>query len=166
MEKISALLRVSCGVVLASVVCAASWAAPAAKPKAKSTQTSGSLVVRKASVNTTTKTGSKPASNSKTSASHKRITSKKKDSRSRGQKAPTVDRVTEIQEALAKRGAYPNDPSGKWDAGTVDAMKKFQQANGLNPSGKLNALTLQKLGLGSDVAGRAAPRPEQAPTKQ
>jgi peptidoglycan hydrolase-like protein with peptidoglycan-binding domain len=166
MEKISALLRVSCGVVLASVVCAAVGAAPATKPKAKSTQASGTSVVRKASVNTTTKTGSKSTSNSKTSASRKRITSKKKDSRSRGQKAPTVDRVTEIQEALAKKGAYPNDPSGKWDAGTVDAMKKFQQANGLNPSGKLNALTLQKLGLGSDVAGRAAPRPEQAPTKQ
>ncbi|HET9401094.1 MAG TPA: peptidoglycan-binding domain-containing protein, partial [Candidatus Acidoferrales bacterium] len=79
-------------------------------------------------------------------------------SRSRGQKAPTIDRVTEIQEALAKNGAYPNDPSGKWDSSTIDAMKKFQQTNGLTPSGKLNALTLQKLGLGSDVAGRAAPR--------
>ena len=166
MKNISALLRVSCGIVLASVVCVAAGAAPSTKPKAKSTQTSGNQVVRKASVNTTTKAGAKPASNSKNSASRKRVTSKKRDSRSRGQKAPTVDRVTEIQEALAKRGAYPNDPSGKWDSGTVDAMKKFQQANGLNPSGKLNALTLQKLGLGSDVAGRAAPRPEQAPTKQ
>jgi murein L,D-transpeptidase YcbB/YkuD len=166
MKNICGLLLVTGALVLGSVVCAAAGAAPATRPNGKSPQTSGNTVVRKASVNTTTKTGSKPAGNLKTSASHKRITSKKKDSRSRGQKAPTVDRVTEIQEALAKRGAYPNDPSGKWDAGTVDAMKKFQQANGLNPSGKLNALTLQKLGLGSDVAGRAAPRPEQAPTKQ
>jgi peptidoglycan hydrolase-like protein with peptidoglycan-binding domain len=166
MKNICGLLRVTGAILLGSVVCLAAGAAPARKPKAKTTQASGSAVVRKASVNTTTKSGAKPASTSKTGASRKKITSKKKDSRSRGQKAPTVDRVTEIQEALAKKGAYPNDPSGKWDTGTVDAMKKFQQANGLNPSGKLNALTLQKLGLGSDVAGRAAPRPEQAPTKQ
>ena len=165
MKNISGLLRVACGTVLTAVVCASVWAAPAAKPKGKTAQTNGTSIVRKASVSTT-KTGAKGASSSKTSATHKRVTSKKKDSRSRGQKAPTGDRVTEIQEALAKKGAYPNDPSGKWDPGTVDAMKKFQQANGLNPSGKLNALTLQKLGLGSDVAGRAAPRPEQAPSKQ
>jgi hypothetical protein len=38
-------------------------------------------------------------------------------------------------------------------------MKRFQQVNGLNPSGKLDALSLQKLGLGSDTAGRGAPRP-------
>jgi peptidoglycan hydrolase-like protein with peptidoglycan-binding domain len=166
MKNICALLRVTGAIVLGSFVCLALSGAPARKPKTKSTQASGNAVVRKASVNTTTKSGAKPASTSKTGASRKKITSKKKDSRSRGQKAPTVDRVTEIQEALAKKGAYPNDPSGKWDTGTVDAMKKFQQANGLNPSGKLNALTLQKLGLGSDVAGRASPRPEQVPTKQ
>ena len=41
----------------------------------------------------------------------------------------------------------------------MDAMKKFQSANGLNPSGKLDALTLQKLGLGSETAGLAAPTP-------
>jgi peptidoglycan hydrolase-like protein with peptidoglycan-binding domain len=36
-------------------------------------------------------------------------------------------------------------------------MKKFQSAHGLNPSGKLDALTLQKLGLGSQTAGIAEP---------
>jgi hypothetical protein len=38
-------------------------------------------------------------------------------------------------------------------------MKKFQAGHGLNPSGKLDALTLQKLGLGSQTAGVAAPMP-------
>jgi peptidoglycan hydrolase-like protein with peptidoglycan-binding domain len=77
----------------------------------------------------------------------------------RGQAAPTPDRITEIQTALGKSGAYKGDPSGKWDGDSVDAMKRFQQQNGISPSGKLDAQTLQKLGLGSDIAGRAAPRP-------
>jgi hypothetical protein len=38
-------------------------------------------------------------------------------------------------------------------------MKKFQDAHGLNPSGKLDAKTLQQLGLGSRTAGVAPPLP-------
>lgn len=50
-------------------------------------------------------------------------------------------------------------PTGKWDDSTADAVRKFQSSNGLNPTGKLDALTLQKLGLGSETAGLAAPTP-------
>jgi peptidoglycan hydrolase-like protein with peptidoglycan-binding domain len=60
---------------------------------------------------------------------------------------------------LAKKGAYEGAPSGKWDDSTTDAMRKFQASHGLNPSGKLDAPTLQKLGLGSETAGVAAPTP-------
>ncbi len=84
--------------------------------------------------------------------------------RERAQKAPTAERISEIQAALAREGTYQGEPSGKWDAATVEAMKRFQAANGLNPSGKLGALSLQKLGLGSEVAGRAAPRPLATPS--
>lgn len=77
----------------------------------------------------------------------------------KGQAAPTPDRISEIQGALARNGALTGTPTGKWDDDTVDAMKKFQASNGLNPSGKLDALTLQKLGLGSETAGHAAPTP-------
>jgi len=38
-------------------------------------------------------------------------------------------------------------------------MKTFQLANGLNPTGKFDALTLQKLGFGSETAGKGAPTP-------
>jgi peptidoglycan hydrolase-like protein with peptidoglycan-binding domain len=86
--------------------------------------------------------------------STKKVSSRKKD---KGQMAPTPERISEIQEALAKDGSYANSPTGKWDDSTVDAMKKFQSAHGLNPSGKLDALTLQKLGLGSQTAGIAEP---------
>jgi len=77
----------------------------------------------------------------------------------RGQKAPTSDRISEIQAALGKDGSFNGTPNGKWDNATVDAMKKFQESHGLNPSGKLDAKTLQKLGLGSQTAGLAPPMP-------
>jgi len=75
------------------------------------------------------------------------------------QKVPTSDRIREIQSALAREGAYTGEPNGRWDASSAEAMKQFQASHGLSPSGKLDALSLQKLGLGSEVAGRAAPRP-------
>jgi peptidoglycan hydrolase-like protein with peptidoglycan-binding domain len=84
---------------------------------------------------------------------------KKTTRRERGQKVPAPERISEIQTALAKDGSFSGKPSGKWDTPTVDAMKKFQEAHGLNPSGKLDAKTLQKLGLGSQTAGLAAPVP-------
>lgn len=85
--------------------------------------------------------------------------SSKKGKRVKGQAAPTTDRISEIQGALAKSGAYMGDPSGKWDDSTVEAMKRFQAAHGLTPTGKMDALTLQKLGLGSETAGMGEPTP-------
>jgi peptidoglycan hydrolase-like protein with peptidoglycan-binding domain len=84
---------------------------------------------------------------------------KKSHRRERGQKAPTPDRISEIQQALGKNGSYIGTPSGKWDDSTVEAVKKFQESHGLNPSGKLDAKTLQQLGLGAQTAGVAPPLP-------
>jgi peptidoglycan hydrolase-like protein with peptidoglycan-binding domain len=80
------------------------------------------------------------------------------------QKAPTPDRITEIQSALARKGYYQGDPNGKWDSNTVAAVQKFQSANGIDSDGKLDAPTLQKLGLGSDIAGVSAPKPVVPPS--
>jgi peptidoglycan hydrolase-like protein with peptidoglycan-binding domain len=77
------------------------------------------------------------------------------------QMAPTPARISEIQTVLAKSGSYQGEPNGKWDAATIDAYSQFQSSHGLTPTGKLDALTLQKMGLGSEVAGRAAPLPLQ-----
>jgi peptidoglycan hydrolase-like protein with peptidoglycan-binding domain len=93
----------------------------------------------------------------KSSKSGKRSSSKTK--RVKGQAAPAPDRINEIQGALAKNGAYTGEPSGKWDDSTVEAMRKFQASHGLNPNGKMDALTLQKLGLGSETAGLGVPTP-------
>jgi anti-sigma28 factor (negative regulator of flagellin synthesis) len=108
-----------------------------------------------AQTQTTTKPKTTTSSSSKSHSTTKKTSSRKK--KDKGQMAPTSDRITEIQQALAKDGSYSAAPSGKWDDGTVDAMKKFQTTHALNPSGKLDALTLEKLGLGSTTAGVAEP---------
>jgi peptidoglycan hydrolase-like protein with peptidoglycan-binding domain len=101
----------------------------------------------------------KSAASSSARKSHKKKSSRRLSRWERGQKVPAPSRITEIQQALAKDGSFSGTPNGKWDDSTVEAMRKFQDAQGLNPSGKLDAKTLQKLGLGSQTAGVAAPLP-------
>ena len=104
--------------------------------------------------------GSHPTSHSAASrATGKKSVSSKRSRRQTGQKAPSTDRISEIQSALTKDGSFTGTPNGKWDDTTTDAMRRFQAAHGLNPTGKLDAPTLQKLGLGSQTAGLAAPTP-------
>jgi peptidoglycan hydrolase-like protein with peptidoglycan-binding domain len=103
-------------------------------------------------------TASKPGSKSGSSL-HRTRSSKKSSRRERGQKVPTPDRISEIQQALAKDGSFSGTPNGKWDDSTVEATRKFQEAHGLNATGKLDAKTLQKLGLGSQTTGVAPPLP-------
>jgi peptidoglycan hydrolase-like protein with peptidoglycan-binding domain len=95
----------------------------------------------------------------KSSSSSHKGKSGKSSRRQVGQKVPAPQRISEIQQALGKNGAYAGAPNGKWDTSTVEAMKKFQGAHGLTPSGKLDAKTLQQLGLGSQTAGIAPPTP-------
>ncbi len=123
----------------------------------------GAMMVSVAFAQSTTTTHKKPTGAATPSTSTKSgKKSGKKSSRTKkvkGQAAPTTDRISEIQEALAKQGSFDGTPTGKWDDSTVEAMRKFQAANHLNPTGKLDAPTLQKLGLGSETAGVAAPTP-------
>lgn len=78
--------------------------------------------------------------------------------RYRGPLHPSHERVTEIQSALARSGYYKGDPNGKWDAKTISAMRNFQEDHGIDGTGKIDAISLQKLGLGSEIAGVDAPR--------
>ncbi len=107
----------------------------------------------------------KPGRASARSASHGKRSARRSRRRDRGQKAPTPDRITEIQQALAKDGSYTGTPSGKWDDATAEAMRKFQELHGLTPTGKLDARSLQQLGLGSPIAGVAPPLPSTATSK-
>ena len=97
---------------------------------------------------------------SSTATKKKKISSKsKRKPKVKGQTAPTPDRIREIQTALQKDGSYEGEPTGKWDAATTEAMRKYQDKIGVSPTGKIDALSLSKLGLGSDTAGKGAPVP-------
>ena len=65
------------------------------------------------------------------------------------QKAPSPERYKEIQQALASKGyLQPDASSGVWDNSSVSALKKFQEDQSLEPSGKLDSLSIIALGLG------------------
>ena len=125
-------------------------------PAAGAAQTTAA---RKTTHKPTTSTASASSTGTTRKAGKSGKASSRRSKRVKGQAAPTADRINEIQGALAKNGAYTGEPSGKWDDSTVEAMKKFQASHGLNPTGKMDALTLQKLGLGSETAGMGVPTP-------
>ena len=57
------------------------------------------------------------------------------------------ERISEVQSALARAGYYQGDPTGAWDLNTIEAMKRFQSANNLPPSGRWDGMSLEKLGI-------------------
>ena len=65
-----------------------------------------------------------------------------------GQTAPTPDRYKEIQDALAKKGYLHGEATGVWSQDSTDALRRFQQDQNLQASGKLDSLSIIALGLG------------------
>lgn len=78
---------------------------------------------------------------------------------------PDPDRYQEIQKALAERGYFQGDTNGVWGDDSVDAVKRFQTDQKIEPDGKINALTLIGLGLGPkhSVNGATSTPASEAP---
>jgi peptidoglycan hydrolase-like protein with peptidoglycan-binding domain len=121
---------------------------------------SAAPVVSGAGISSASQTSSTSAKKKKKGASSK----SKRQAKVKGQAAPTPDRIREIQSALQKDGSYQGEPTGKWDAATEAAMKNYQDKNGIAPTGKIDAISLNKLGLGANTAGKGAPVPAAAPS--
>jgi len=63
--------------------------------------------------------------------------------------APTADRYREIQQALVSKGYLASEEAtGTWNQSSIDALKRFQTQQNLDPSGKINSMSLIALGLG------------------
>src|SRR5207247_9987642 len=59
------------------------------------------------------------------------------------QMAPTPERYREIQAALVAKGYLKSeDAAGPWNQASVDALKNFHTEQNLDPTGKINALSL------------------------
>ena len=64
------------------------------------------------------------------------------------QAQPSKERYMEIQQALVQKGYFTGEPTGVWSNDSADALKRFQDDQSLQPSGKINSLSLIALGLG------------------
>jgi Putative peptidoglycan binding domain len=138
--------------LLVGVVCALATTPKAAPKSTKKTPVKKSTASKSAAKKTT---ASKKTAGKKTTASQKTAASWRS-----AQRAPTPERYKEIQQALASKGYLePNASSGVWDASSVTAMKKFQQEQNLEPSGKIDSLSLIALGLGPKHDQPSTPQP-------
>jgi peptidoglycan hydrolase-like protein with peptidoglycan-binding domain len=70
-----------------------------------------------------------------------------------GQQAIAPERVTEIQQALAREHYLSKDPDGQWDSTTEAAMQKYQADQGWQTKLMPDSRAIKKLGLGPDYSG-------------
>jgi peptidoglycan hydrolase-like protein with peptidoglycan-binding domain len=77
--------------------------------------------------------------------------------------SPTSEQVRQVQQALKDKGQDPGAIDGVMGAKTQAALKNYQQAEGLKPTGRLDAETMAKLGVSDVGAPSAAPRASQKP---
>jgi len=78
-----------------------------------------------------------------------------------GQMQPGPERYKEFQQALKDKGYLGSEPTGNWDQDSAQALRRFQQDQKIEPTGKLDARTIIALGLGpkynSTVPAKTAP---------
>jgi peptidoglycan hydrolase-like protein with peptidoglycan-binding domain len=109
----------------------------------------------------------KPAPIKRTNTSSKKpVTSKRRGKKRvpswrQGQQTPTPERYQEIQQALVAKGYLEGPATGDWGANSAEALRRFQQDQHLDATGKLDSLSLIALGLGpkraaSEPAGQQA----------
>ncbi len=132
----------------------------------RQTATIALLLLAASGVAQTPKTGSKPATAAKKAApaapkqsvarktatrrtgAAKTGAKKRVVARSRVQQQPTPGRYTEIQQALLDKGYFAGPANGVWGPDSVAALKRFQEDQKLEATGKITALSLIRLGLG------------------
>ncbi len=51
------------------------------------------------------------------------------------------------QKMMKEKTMYSGEENGKLDDATRDALKKYQEANGVKVTGTLNQMTLEKMGI-------------------
>jgi peptidoglycan hydrolase-like protein with peptidoglycan-binding domain len=118
------------------------------------------------------KPGAQTAASKKTPARRGAASKKKRGKSARAksrqtwrtsQMTPAPERYKEIQTALDAKGYSTRTPDGVWTPEWAGALKRFQQDRKLEPTGKLNSLSLITLGLGPKRGAEAPPPPAAAP---
>ena len=134
-------------------------------PPARSSQPAPKKQPAKPAVSQTAKPKSSSSASKKQTATQSKTAARRRPARrapvARGQSQPTKERYAEIQTALAQAGYFHQPANGKWEKSSVAALTQFQRDSGLEPTGKIDALSLIKLGLGPNYTETAEARSSQ-----
>jgi hypothetical protein len=126
----------------------------APKSTAKSHSTKKSATAKKGTAGKSSKSSASARKGSRTGSRQPAVTWRNRQS------VPSSDRYRDIQSALAAKGYLrKEDATGEWNSASVDALKRFQSEQSLQPTGKLNSLSLIALGLGPKYEAKAIPPP-------
>jgi peptidoglycan hydrolase-like protein with peptidoglycan-binding domain len=124
----------------------------------------------------------KPAAKAAASKSSRKKSTRKVSSRRRRHRKESYrarlarqklqpERIEEIQRGLVQAGYLNEEPTGKWDNSTREAMRSFQQDHSFPATGLPEAKSLMKLGLGPhplpeelDPAAQASANPQSLST--
>lgn len=136
---VTAALLVVCTVALSETDHASTPSKPTSPPTAAKNKTSTAHHVSKST---------SPKSRTASSNSSSRKGKKSKKTSRRGQEKIDSGRARQIQEALFRQHYLSGEPSGKWDADSEDAMRRFQADNGWQDKTVPDSRALIKLGLG------------------
>ena len=74
----------------------------------------------------------------------------------------TKDQIIALQKVLTEAKLFTGNADGERSEALKESVKKYQEANGLTPTGGINAMTLEKAGIGlndkqkANVAAQAA----------
>ena len=151
------LLSYAVAAAMVILACTAYAAQPARKKTASKKSTA---MARKATA---------PHKSSSKSAAARKGSSKKGSVRKattwrNRQLSPTPGRYKEIQSALVAKGFLnPEDANGSWNQASIDGLKKFQSAQNIDSSGKINSLSLIALGLGPKRESPPPAKPADPP---
>lgn len=163
-------MRKAFAVILAAALVPSGLVAAAARKKTSTPKKTGTTAKKSTAP---AKKSTSPAKKSTASTKKKTSTAKRSSSsRSRRktttsswrtrQLQPTADRYKDIQQALIDKGHLQGPATGKWGKDSIDALRRFQQEQNLEASGKIDSLSLIALGLGpkyDTAAVSAAPPP-------
>ena len=130
-------------VLLGSLAFSETAAAPSGKSTSVHKATGTAKKPASAHASTKSKSSASRTTSSRT-ASHKGKRSKKV----RGQQKIDSERTHQIQEALIRQHYMTGEATGKWDASTEQALRKFQADNGWQNKTVPDARALIKMGLG------------------
>ena len=156
MRRLASLLKSALGVAsTATLVCSLglSQTTPTTSTKPATHKNTVSTSSKKSSATAHSASAAHPATKSK--SAHSRTTSTRTSSHKgkrakkvKGQQKIDSERTHQIQEALIRQHYMTGEATGKWDATTEDALRRFQADNGWQNKTVPDSRALIKLGLG------------------